>query len=822
MYDIFLSYRRDGGHEMARLLYEHLRLKGLNCFFDLEELGSGQFNEKLLDSIEESKNFVLVLSPNALERCQNEGDWVRCEIEHAIKCEKNIVPLMLPGFEWPEELPESLAKLPLYNGVQLVREYFDASIEKLIAMLKLDDKPEDTTLQEQTYQAAVLGMKTAKKKKQFEKLAEIFISLGLYKDSVEKTKECYALAQKVVRRRRLKIFIAACVILFAASAAVGTWAYKQAQEDDKQSQEDDKQEQNNPHTHTFGDWVVDEEATCVSEGTRHHVCTVCNRSVSESIPVEPTAHNYFASWTTDGTNHWHKCKNSGCNSIIDKAGHSFGEWVIDVVDSCMQAGVRHHVCSICDKSVSENYIDLSAHNYTTAWITSDTHHWHFCQNSGCTSVADKTPHTFGEWIIDEAATCTTSGTRHHVCTTCNKSVSETISATGHNYSTTWSTDGTNHWRVCQNSGCTSVSGKTTHTFGQWIVDKAATCTTSGTRHHVCTTCNKSVSETVPVEPTAHNYSTSWTTDDTYHWHACQNSGCTSVSDKTSHTWSQGYICTECQYSCLEFTEQADGTYSVSKYRGRASEVIVPSTYNGLAVTSIGERAFDDCTSLTSITIPSSVTSIGEYAFYGCTGLEAVYICDMTAWLNISFSVHDFEHNYSNPLCYAGNLYLDGELVTDLVIPESMTTIKSGSFCGCTSLTSITFGENSQLKGINSFAFAYSGLTSITIPDGVKYIDRFAFNNCHDLTSVTFPYTLEQIWEEAFLGCTSLTSITFGEGSQLNLIDFEAFEYCTNLTSINFGGTTSQWYRVTKLSWNYNTPTITVYCTDGTVTEKYSY
>ena len=295
-----------------------------------------------------------------------------------------------------------------------------------------------------------------------------------------------------------------------------------------------------------------------------------------------------------------------------------------------------------------------------------------------------------------------------------------------------------------------------------------------------------------------------------------------MSDKTSHTWSQGYICTECQYSCLEFTEQADGTYSVSKYRGRASEVIVPSTYNGLAVTSIGERAFDDCTSLTSITIPSSVTSIGEYAFYGCTGLEAVYICDMTAWLNISFSVHDFEHNYSNPLCYAGNLYLDGELVTDLVIPESMTTIKSGSFCGCTSLTSITFGENSQLKGINSFAFAYSGLTSITIPDGVKYIDRFAFNNCHDLTSVTFPYTLEQIWEEAFLGCTSLTSITFGEGSQLNLIDFEAFEYCTNLTSINFGGTTSQWYRVTKLSWNYNTPTITVYCTDGTVTEKYSY
>ena len=138
MYDIFISYRRDGGHEMARLLYEHFRMKGLCCFFDLEELGAGEFNVKLLDSIEASKNFVLILSPNALERCLNEGDWVRCEIEHAIKHGKNIVPLMLSGFSWPENLPESLAKLPFYNGVFLVREYFDASLSKLIDLLVLD------------------------------------------------------------------------------------------------------------------------------------------------------------------------------------------------------------------------------------------------------------------------------------------------------------------------------------------------------------------------------------------------------------------------------------------------------------------------------------------------------------------------------------------------------------------------------------------------------------------------------------------------------------------------------------------------------------
>ena len=138
MYDIFISYRRDGGHEMARLLYEHFRVKQLCCFFVLEELGAGEFNIKLLDSIEDSKNFVLILSPGALERCRNEGDWVRCEIEHAIRHHKNIIPLMLSGFSWPADLPESLAKLPFYNGVNLVREYFDASLDKLIDLLVLD------------------------------------------------------------------------------------------------------------------------------------------------------------------------------------------------------------------------------------------------------------------------------------------------------------------------------------------------------------------------------------------------------------------------------------------------------------------------------------------------------------------------------------------------------------------------------------------------------------------------------------------------------------------------------------------------------------
>lgn len=136
MYDVFISYRRDGGFEMARLLYEHLKSVGLNPFFDLEELRSGQFNERLYKEIEDSANFLLVLPPKSLDRCKNEDDWLRLEIEYAIEKDKNIIPLMMSGFDWPEVLPSTMKKLPYYNAVKMSRDYFDATLSKLFTMFK--------------------------------------------------------------------------------------------------------------------------------------------------------------------------------------------------------------------------------------------------------------------------------------------------------------------------------------------------------------------------------------------------------------------------------------------------------------------------------------------------------------------------------------------------------------------------------------------------------------------------------------------------------------------------------------------------------------
>jgi len=131
-YDVFLSYRRDGGETMAILLRDRLSAKGFRVFLDIESLNSGSFNKALFTVIENCTDIVLVCSKGCLDRCINEGDWVRAEIAHALKHKKNIVPLMLRDFAFPDILPDDIEELRMQNGVNAnSHEYFDAAIDRL-------------------------------------------------------------------------------------------------------------------------------------------------------------------------------------------------------------------------------------------------------------------------------------------------------------------------------------------------------------------------------------------------------------------------------------------------------------------------------------------------------------------------------------------------------------------------------------------------------------------------------------------------------------------------------------------------------------------
>jgi hypothetical protein len=94
-YDIFISYRRDGGDITAGRIADRLKQLGYSVFLDVESLRSGNFNEQLNSLIEKCKDFIVILPENALDRCVNEDDWLRLEVQHAIKHKKNIIPIML-------------------------------------------------------------------------------------------------------------------------------------------------------------------------------------------------------------------------------------------------------------------------------------------------------------------------------------------------------------------------------------------------------------------------------------------------------------------------------------------------------------------------------------------------------------------------------------------------------------------------------------------------------------------------------------------------------------------------------------------------------
>lgn len=130
-YDIFISYRRSS-YDVANLIATRLQSVGYNVFFDMEKLRSGKFNEQLFDVIDNCTDFVVVLPPNALDRCVNEDDWVRLEVCRAMERKKNIIPVMLNGFVWPKPMPQGMEELEKYQALTASSvEYFDLAMERL-------------------------------------------------------------------------------------------------------------------------------------------------------------------------------------------------------------------------------------------------------------------------------------------------------------------------------------------------------------------------------------------------------------------------------------------------------------------------------------------------------------------------------------------------------------------------------------------------------------------------------------------------------------------------------------------------------------------
>lgn len=197
------------------------------------------------------------------------------------------------------------------------------------------------------------------------------------------------------------------------------------------------------------------------------------------------------------------------------------------------------------------------------------------------------------------------------------------------------------------------------------------------------------------------------------------------------------------------------------------------------VKTIGKEAFGYCTGLTGVTIPASVTAVGDNAFYNCTGLTGVYISDVAAWCRISFS-----QAASNPLMYCGTLYLHGEPVVELLIPNGATTVGDFAFYNYSSLIGVTIPDSVTSIGKSAFA-ACKNLTDVTIPGSVAAIGESAFSGCSALTDVTIRDGVTSLGNSAFYNCTALNAVMIPDS--VTVLEKGAFRNCSSLTDITIPG-----------------------------------
>ena len=444
-------------------------------------------------------------------------------------------------------------------------------------------------------------------------------------------------------------------------------------------------------------------------------------------------------------------------TILPANGHTV---VIDpgIEATCTSTGLtegKH--CSVCNAIlVRQTVIEMLDHVYSVV-ITPPT-----CTQKGYTTFTctcgdthvgnytDKIPHSYSVVIVEP--TCTENGYATYTCS-CGDTYVEKLDAKGHTVvideavaptcTSTGLTEG-KHCSVCS----TVIVAQTVIDIidcieSDWIVDVPATKTEDGSQHKECIMCSTKMSEEI-----------------------------------IPATGSLG----------LEYTLNGDGkSYSVTGIGTCTdTDVIVSNTYNGFPVTIIGNSAFANCASVTSVTIPDTVTIIRYSAFAGCTSLININIPDsVSTILNGAFKDCTSLKSVTIPssITTINWLMFDNcESLESVTIPDQVTSIESYAFRGCSSLININIPDSVTTINLGTFMNC-TALTSIQISDSTTTIDKNAFYNCCSLTSLNIPATVTNIGNQAFDNCTALATVTFEENSQLVSIGKYAFYNCTSLKNI---------------------------------------
>ena len=376
---------------------------------------------------------------------------------------------------------------------------------------------------------------------------------------------------------------------------------------------------------------------------------------------------------------------------------------------------------------------------------------------------------------------------------------------------------------------------------EWTIRRVVppTCLEDGIKRYVCVKCSETKLEN--IDKTGHDFvvhdgktptclEMGWE-----EYKTCNNCDYSNYKDlPKAHNYSEGacLTCGEKQASeNLDFWfDSIEKTYTL-KGLGKCtdSDVVIPSLYNGYPVTEIGGNILPSNDTAMSITIPSSITKISDYAFSNYTALQRLtfscvaefgnncfLFCDNLQIVNYVGSLENlmrntFEGNfaYSSPTACSKDIYLNGELVTEVVVPESITEISS-IFTHCKSITKVTIHDKvtkinnafvgcpleceikDGLKYIGNENNKYMYLVgivdkkveSVTIDENCKFISAGVLSRCSNIKEIYIPENVLSISDGAFIENPSLTQVAFAEDSKVKYIGIQAFSLCKSMERLN--------------------------------------
>lgn len=255
-------------------------------------------------------------------------------------------------------------------------------------------------------------------------------------------------------------------------------------------------------------------------------------------------HSFSNEWSYNVTHHWQAC--SKCNEVRNKAEHDWNVGIVTIAPTETTDGVRTFTCNTCKHTKVEPISALEhRHTFETDFSSDIDYHWYAC--SGCDEVKDKAQHSWNEGIITKEATDSETGLIVYTCTICKRTKTEEIPLLTHihSYEDGWTSDEIYHWHASTCGHKSEISDKAEHSWNEGIITKNASETEIGIKTYTCVICDKTKSEIIPKLVHTHTYSSEWSYNDNYHWHAATCEHNLIKNDESYHDWiDTGMVITE--------------------------------------------------------------------------------------------------------------------------------------------------------------------------------------------------------------------------------------------------------------------------------------